>query len=84
MLLEILNKHSEIYIPTIEAHFVVDLLEKYNGKILVSQDISQIIHRVRQSLFFFYYANKNMFDFSTIAVEGGFYSDSYNKHMESV
>jgi hypothetical protein len=70
MLREILNKHSEIYIPTIEAHFVVDLLEKYNGKILVSQDISQIIHRVRQSLFFFYYANKNMFDFSTIAVEG--------------
>ena len=60
MLREILNKHSEIYIPTIEAHFVVDLLEKYNGKILVSQDISQIIHRVRQSLFFFYYANKNM------------------------
>jgi hypothetical protein len=70
MLREMLKKHSQIYIPNHEAQFVIDLLKKYDSKMLDSHDISQIIHEIKYSLFFFYYASKTKFNFKTIAAEG--------------
>lgn len=66
LLRELLNNHSQIFIPSVEAYFIPHLVRKYGNKILESHEVSAVIDEIRSSLFFFYYHPKKQFSFDSV------------------
>lgn len=62
LLRELLNNHSEIFIPEVETLFIPKLLKKFGGLILTKKNIRSAIIEIKKSLFFMNYTKKNTFD----------------------
>ncbi|WP_346863270.1 sulfotransferase [uncultured Draconibacterium sp.] len=67
LLRELLNNHSDIFIPKVETLFLPTLLKKYgNIGILSEKELSSVINEIKNSLFFFYYSATNTFNFTRL------------------
>src|SRR5690554_2627490 len=66
---DLLNNHSEIFIPEIETLFIPKFIQRYGLKELTRNEIKSLIQDLRESLFFFYYLKDNNFDFTRLESE---------------
>ncbi|MEX2485547.1 MAG: sulfotransferase [Brumimicrobium sp.] len=62
LLRELLNNHSKIFIPKIEAYFIPHLVEKYGSQLLTDKQVHEVIKEIQNSLFFFYYVQNHQFN----------------------
>lgn len=69
LLRELLNNHSEIFIPSIEAYFVPHLIKRYGDKKLGEEEAKKVMDEIRNSLFFFYYDNTELLDLKRLVKE---------------
>lgn len=69
LLRELLNNHSNIFMPSIEAFFIPHIINKYHNKKLNLTEATEVVKEIKNSVFFFYYLKENTFDFDKFIEE---------------